>query len=67
MHRRVLFLSALTLAAVGVAASAYGSLAGSGPRMGPPTTISLWGAQIRFLLQIGAFSRQTRVLAPHTM
>jgi hypothetical protein len=40
MYRRVLLLSALTLAAVAVTAGAYGSLAGSGPTMGPPITIS---------------------------
>lgn len=40
MQRRILFLGALGLATLAVAAGAYASLAGSGPRMGPATTIS---------------------------
>lgn len=40
MQRRILYLSALGLAALALAAGAYASLAGSGPRMGPSTTIS---------------------------
>ena len=39
MQRRVVVLTALTLAAV-AAAGAYGSLASSGPRMGPASKIS---------------------------
>ncbi len=40
MYRRILFVSALTLVAVAVTAGAYGALAGSGPAMGAPITIS---------------------------
>jgi hypothetical protein len=39
MQRRIVVLTALTLAAV-AAAGAYGSLASSGPRMGPASKIS---------------------------
>src|SRR5437899_12411666 len=39
MPRRILSLSALTLAALAVAAGAYASLTSGGPRMGPTTTI----------------------------
>lgn len=40
MRHRVLSLSALSLVALAVAAGAYASLSGSGPRMGPSTSIS---------------------------
>src|SRR5256885_13311188 len=39
MPRRILSLSALTLAALAVAAGAYASLTSGGPRMGPQSTI----------------------------
>src|SRR5262245_39306135 len=40
MQRRILGLTALSLAAVGLVADAYASLAMSGPKMGPSSTIS---------------------------
>jgi hypothetical protein len=40
MQRRILFVSALTLATLAGAAGAYAALAGGGPRMGPSSTIS---------------------------
>ena len=40
MQRKIFFLSVLMLAAFAAAASAYGSLTGSGPRMGPQTAIT---------------------------
>jgi hypothetical protein len=40
MPHRILSLFALSLAALGVAAGAYASLASSGPRMGPSSPIS---------------------------
>lgn len=39
MLRRISLVSALMLAAVAAVAGAYGSLAASGPRMGPPRAI----------------------------
>lgn len=39
MQRRIFFLSMLVLAALAVAAGAYASLTGGGPRMGPKITI----------------------------
>ena len=40
MPHRILSLSALSLVALAAAAGAYASLSGSGPRMGPSTSIS---------------------------
>src|SRR5437879_11243238 len=40
MQRKIFFLSVLMLAAFAAAASAYGSLTASGPRMGPQTPIT---------------------------
>jgi hypothetical protein len=40
MPHRTLSLSALSLVALAAAAGAYASLSGSGPRMGPPISIS---------------------------
>ena len=40
MPRRILVLTVLTVAVLAVAAGAYASLAGSGPKMGPASTIS---------------------------
>jgi hypothetical protein len=40
MPHRLLFLSALSLVALAVAAGAYASMAGNGPRMGPSTSIT---------------------------
>jgi hypothetical protein len=40
MTRRILCLSALTLAAFGAVAEAYASLAGGAPRMGPASSIT---------------------------
>ena len=40
MHRKMLPACVLTLAALTGAAGAYASLAGSGPKMGPKTTLS---------------------------
>jgi hypothetical protein len=40
MPHRILLLSALSLATLAVAAGAYASLTGSGPRMGPSSTVS---------------------------
>lgn len=40
MPHRILTLSALSLVALAAAAGAYASLSGSGPRMGPSTSIS---------------------------
>jgi hypothetical protein len=40
MQHRILYVSALTLAALAAAADAYASLNSSAPRMGPSTTIS---------------------------
>ena len=40
MPHRILLLSALSLATLAAAAGAYASLTGSGPRMGPSSTVS---------------------------
>jgi hypothetical protein len=40
MPRRIFFLAVPTVALLAVAAGAYASIAGSGPKMGPATTIS---------------------------
>jgi hypothetical protein len=40
MSHRILFLSLLSLVALAVAAGAYASMSGSGPRMGPSTSIT---------------------------
>jgi hypothetical protein len=40
MPRRILFLSLLSFVALAVAAGAYASMSGSGPKMGPSTSIS---------------------------
>lgn len=40
MQPRIMSLTTAALAALGVAGGAYASLAASGPRMGPPTSIS---------------------------
>lgn len=40
MSHRLLFMSALSLVALAVAAGAYASMAGNGPRMGPSTSIT---------------------------
>jgi hypothetical protein len=45
MHRKMLPACFLTLAALTGAAGAYASLAGSGPKMGPKTTLSRPGFQ----------------------
>jgi hypothetical protein len=39
MPRRIFFLTVPTVAVLAVAAGAYGSLSGSGPKMGPASTI----------------------------
>jgi hypothetical protein len=40
MQRKILLVSALMLAILAAAAAAYGSLSGSGPRMGPQTAVT---------------------------